>query len=287
MSQDTVQYFDNALQLTQNVKRYVKETDIVLDIGPGIYPYNVFIPKVHILVEPWGEYVEILRSRFEKDSKVLIFNCDALTFAKSLDEKSIDSAVLIDVIEHMEKEVGLQLIEELERITREQIIIFTPLGFMPQHVNLDRTDRWGLSGGEFQEHLSGWTPSDFVGSWSFYICESFHQFDDSGEPLRAPFGAFYAIKNVSSSTLQKIEPYSGTFFRKTPKDLKIEELTSDNGDLRLRLDQLTSDNGEIILKISLLIDENKSMINSTSWMVTAPFRVLSHLVQRAIGIKNL
>jgi hypothetical protein len=187
-------YYEDRDRFNRDVKNLIKETEVILDIGPGIYPFNAFVPKLHILIEPWSEYVEILKSRFTGDHGALIIKNDGLSFTKTLSDNSVDSSILVDVIEHMDKDIGFELIEELERITREQIVIFTPLGFMPQHVSNDKSDRWGLSGGELQQHLSGWTPEDFGLGWNFYICKKFHEFDDDGNPMDKPFGAFYAIK---------------------------------------------------------------------------------------------
>ena len=111
-------------------------------------------------------------------------------------DKSIDHIIFTDVIEHLEKEEGFQLIQECERIARRQIILFTPLGFLPQKVREDKVDAWGLRGGSFQEHKSGWHISDFDDSWDIYCSEKYHFFDNAGKRFEKPYGAFWAIKNV-------------------------------------------------------------------------------------------
>jgi SAM-dependent methyltransferase len=61
-----------------------------------------------------------------------------------------DCCVAIDLIEHLSKEDGLQLIRSMERIARKKILLFTPNGFLPQHSH----------DGDLQEHLSGWTADE-------------------------------------------------------------------------------------------------------------------------------
>jgi SAM-dependent methyltransferase len=62
--------------------------------------------------------------------------------------RSFDCVLASDVIEHLDKEAGDNLIRAMERIARRRVVIFTPNGFLPQRA---------YGGNPFQEHLSGWT----------------------------------------------------------------------------------------------------------------------------------
>lgn len=73
-------------------------------------------------------------------------------FDISFPEKSFDCAILLDVIEHFEKDDFLKFISKLEKITKK-IIIFTPNGFVKQ----DKYD-----GNDYQIHKSGWTAEDMT-----------------------------------------------------------------------------------------------------------------------------
>ena len=65
-----------------------------------------------------------------------------------------DACIAMDVIEHVTKEDGLQLIKAMETIARKRVVFFTPSGFLPQsHANNE----------DLQEHLSGWEPSEMQG----------------------------------------------------------------------------------------------------------------------------
>ncbi len=235
-------------------KNFIK-TEVVLDIGSGIYPFNHlnFVPKLQIIVEPYTEYIDILKSNFSNDSSVLIFKSDALKFTELLTDNSVDTTLLIDVIEHLDKSSGMKLIEELIRVTSEQIIIFTPLGFMAQSVSPDKKDRWGLHGGEYQEHLSGWTSDDFSDEFDFYICTNFHQFSDDGELLSDPTGAFFAIYNKKNRLNSNVNYNFEKFFKPTPKDRYIMELSN---------------------KIMELSNKIFALERSTSWKITKPIRAI-------------
>lgn len=67
--------------------------------------------------------------------------------------KSIDIIWLLDVIEHFPKKEGLRLLDKMEKIARRQILIWTPLGWVPQDID--------YSNNKYQRHLSAWFKSDF------------------------------------------------------------------------------------------------------------------------------
>ncbi|MCP4475627.1 MAG: class I SAM-dependent methyltransferase [Gammaproteobacteria bacterium] len=188
-------YFSEPEACLSAVKKVIKKTEVVLDIGCGIVPMRYFKPTIHFMVEPWKEYSDILSYQHANNKSVIVFCMGGLEALRTLADNSIDSIFLLDVIEHLEKEEGLKVLKEMERVAREQIIIFTPLGFMPQHMESGELDAWGLSGTSVQEHRSGWEPEEFSSEWSFYICETYHRTNFRNEKLEVPHGAFFAIRN--------------------------------------------------------------------------------------------
>lgn len=179
--------------LFREAARKILPTEVVLDIGCGIQPQQFFSPRVHICYEPYGEYIEHLRrSGAQYQIKQGTWD-DAV---RTLKPKSVDSVFLLDVIKHFKKEEGRALLKKTEEIARKQIVIFTPLGFMPQH-HADGTGAWGFKGGAWQEHRSGWDTNDFDASWNLYIAKQYHYEDNQGRKLEAPYGALFAIKNLA------------------------------------------------------------------------------------------
>ena len=222
--------------LTEAAKA-IRETDVVADIGCGIVPMNYFRPKLHLMVEPWREYADILSYRHQHDKSVMVIRLDALEALRSWSDKSVDSIFLLDVIEHMTKEAGLAVVAECERVAREQIVLFTPLGFMPQHVEESQKDGWGLSGASVQEHLSGWTPDDFSSEWSFYVCDDFHKMDFKGDTLEKTYGAFFAIRNIDQ--VEVVQPATFTDLRRPlPSEIEANELRIHNSELLAHVNAL-------------------------------------------------
>ena len=72
-------------------------------------------------------------------------------------EQVFDSVISLEVIEHMRKSDGLEFIQGLARVSRKQVIISTPLGYLPQ-------DEHQVALNIYQRHLSGWYPRDFNAS---------------------------------------------------------------------------------------------------------------------------
>jgi len=216
-------YFETPQEMLLTVEQAVKETEIVLDIGCGIVPMNYFRPKLHLMVEPWKEYADILSYRHAGDKSVLVLRIEALEALRQFADNSVDSIFLLDVIEHMDKDIGRQVIQESERVANEQIVIFSPLGFMPQHMENHESDAWGLSGTVYQEHRSGWMPEDFSASWSCYVCETYHSNDFKGDKLDQTVGAFFAIRNFVGKTIRVPDKMSD-LRRPLPAELKVQEL---------------------------------------------------------------
>jgi hypothetical protein len=128
--------------------------DVVADIGCGIRPMQWYPPKRHILVEPFQGYVDILRQHLRPNQQVM--SATAYEYLSTCGP--LDAIYLLDVIEHMDKAMGWKVIARALEKARQQIVIFTPDGFMPQF-----GDAWELGGDYWQQHRSGWTAQDFKG----------------------------------------------------------------------------------------------------------------------------
>lgn len=63
---------------------------------------------------------------------------------------SFDAVAAIDLLEHLDHEDGAALLDQLEKLARRRVVVFTPNGFVHQHAR---------DGNPFQVHLSGWTPA--------------------------------------------------------------------------------------------------------------------------------
>ncbi|MGL5557769.1 MAG: hypothetical protein ACRDC3_01385 [Paraclostridium dentum] len=191
-----MKYLCNKNELLTSSLNAIKPCSKLLDIGCGIRPFTNIECKIHICCEPYNEYIEVLN---EKYKDLLVLNMSWQDVVKSFPFNSIDTILLSDVIEHLEKEEAIDLLSKTLNIASQQVIIFTPLGFFEQD-HPDGIDAWGFHGGKWQTHRSGWYPEDFPenpnGHWDFYICTDFHHLNNKEEKLLKPKGAFWAIWSV-------------------------------------------------------------------------------------------
>jgi len=73
---------------------------------------------------------------------------DVLDIGAHFAPDSIDAVVAFDLIEHLTEPDGLRLLEQMERIARKRVVVFTPNGWLQQ----------GEYGGNpWQVHQSGWS----------------------------------------------------------------------------------------------------------------------------------
>ena len=77
---------------------------------------------------------------------------DALDLNNHVPDNSYDAVIALDLIEHLTKESGFNLLEILEKIAIKKVIVFTPNGFLRQKPFDDNP---------WQEHLSGWEIEEF------------------------------------------------------------------------------------------------------------------------------
>ena len=167
------------------VRNVMSSPNTLIDLGSGVRPSTLWSPNLHICVEIFEPYQVYLKDKF-KDRPLVIISEDVLSFLKRQPDRSLDTIFASDVIEHLPKEDGIQFLQEIERTTRSQALIFTPNGFMPQHVGIGN-DGWGWTGNSKQDHISGWLPSEFP-DWEIIYSPNYHLEKDGYED-----GAFAAI----------------------------------------------------------------------------------------------
>jgi len=189
----------------QTVKSKINHADIVGDIGCGIRPQNFIESKHHICIDPHIQYLDHIKENEDNHNRFAFINTDWRGVTSLFPECSLETIFLLDVIEHLEKDAAFDLLDKTKQLVTNQIVIFTPLGFIEQkHEN--EKDAWGLDGGKWQEHKSGWIPEDFGEDWEFIVCENFHTHDNLGAEYETPKGAFFAIFN-SKNEVTKLNPF--------------------------------------------------------------------------------
>jgi hypothetical protein len=178
------------------IRRNVMHASVALDIGCGIRPQTLVWPDFHICVEIHDEYVKYLQERCSASPRYLVLHSSWKDALRIMPSRSVDTVFALDFIEHLTKGEGFDFLAQAERVARRQVILYTPLGYFPQSYEApDETDRWGMHGGYWQTHRSGWTPEDFPAGWEIIACRDYHTHDRHGH-LDAPIGCLWAIRTL-------------------------------------------------------------------------------------------
>jgi len=126
------------------LKRELKGCRSVLDLGCGSYsPIKYCEIAYSVGVDAFEQYLRESKKR-KIHNKYILKDITKVRFKP----KSFDAVIMIDVLEHLEKEQGRRLLRKVEKWTRERVIVSTPNGYLPQK---------SADGNPFQAHRSGWT----------------------------------------------------------------------------------------------------------------------------------
>lgn len=129
------------------------------------------------------QYLDEVKHRCPQAKTVL---SDALEYTKAQPDNSVDVISIIDGIEHMDKESGIELIKEMQRVSRKEILLFTPQGPGEDgYLKNEPHNAWGIEGADhFQTHKSGWTVEELK-EYGFEILISAGELSQHGEPYQA------------------------------------------------------------------------------------------------------
>ena len=155
--------------------RELVDCSSVLDLGCGRHSMVPIIPSsidtVGVeLFEP--HYLEAVAKGRHK--KYIRHDIRTVEFP----DRSFDAVVMLDVLEHLTKEEGEDLLRKMSRWARKKVVIFTPNGFLHQEE---------YDGNPYMEHRSGWTSAEMgalgfrvygVRGFKSWVAHFFHHDDD-------------------------------------------------------------------------------------------------------------
>ena len=135
------------------IEKHSRGYDCLVDLGAGLFNMTEHSrAKRTIGVEVFEEYISNT-THGENIEKV----CGDILDVEDFELPEYDIAMMIDVIEHIEKPAAIELLGKLKRMDHvEKIIIFTPDGNYEQDF-----DDWGYGNDKYQTHRSAWSASDF------------------------------------------------------------------------------------------------------------------------------
>ncbi|HDZ00225.1 MAG TPA: methyltransferase domain-containing protein [Nitrospirae bacterium] len=126
------------------LQKELKDCETVLDLGCGPssplqYCKNI---KYSVGIEVFKPYYEKTKMK-QIHTETINNEITELCFNKN----SFEAVILIEVLEHLPKEEGKQILKKAEKWAKKKVIVSTPNGFIHQ-ITLDNNPR--------QKHLSGW-----------------------------------------------------------------------------------------------------------------------------------
>jgi len=127
-----------------------KNSEIILDVGCGKGEPMKFINR-HGKFKVVG--IDIFKPYLLEAKETKVYKYLVLGNAVSLPfkNKSFDTVICMEVLEHLEKQDGERLLDELERVARRQILLSTPVGRYEQH---------SYDGNPYQKHRYIWQVSN-------------------------------------------------------------------------------------------------------------------------------
>ena len=113
------------------LERAVGDCRTLLDVGCGAYsPIKEFSKKLDATgVDGYAPSIE--RSRKDGIHKRYV-QMNILDLRKRFDPRQFECVLASDVIEHLPKERGFDLLDQMEALASKRVIVFTPNGFVKQ-----------------------------------------------------------------------------------------------------------------------------------------------------------
>lgn len=162
-----------------NLQNWIKEkthdSTSVVELGAMFFEKLKHVSptvKTKIGIEIWEPYINSEVDHFG----VPVFNdCikihgDVLNYRELLKDYQLDTAMIIDVLEHFEKDIAFEWIENLKK-DFNKILLMVPAGYFPQDI-----DHSGFKADEYQKHRSFWYEDDIkkLGFSEVLLDEYFH-----------------------------------------------------------------------------------------------------------------
>jgi hypothetical protein len=155
-------------QLMKYLHSIIKEGSSLLDLGcgPKLYsdPFKDKCKKI-VTIDAW-----------ESVNPDFVADLETVDLHTLLGGEKFDYVLMIDFIEHLEKDAGLRLIESVKALTNKKIILLTPLEEIwdDNHKNVNDPKLW-CYGNTFDIHKSLWHNEDFA-EWTSLDLPGLHQY---------------------------------------------------------------------------------------------------------------
>jgi hypothetical protein len=209
---------------TLKLKKELVGIKHVLDIGPGWGTYHRLLKEEGEqwdAVEVFPDYIERfqLRKRYDK-----VYNIDILKFTP---EKEYDLVILGDILEHVKKEDGVELLKKIFSYTR-YCLISLPLD---EETGVDLENAHDYWNNIHERHLAVWSNTDFVDTLRSIGAEILFlkKYEELGVYLATTKENSFVVEHIALHQKPKhtyIASDFGRNFLETPKYLLLKVVPS-------------------------------------------------------------
>jgi hypothetical protein len=165
----------NTILLNQWINQKTKDSNSVVELGAMFFEKLKHVSstiKIKIGIEIWEPYI---KSDVDHFGVPVFEDCikihgSILDYKTLLSGYELDTAMIIDVLEHFDKDIAFDLINNLKQ-DFNKIILMVPAGYYPQDI-----DHSGFHADEYQKHRSSWYEEDIrkLGFGEVVLDELFH-----------------------------------------------------------------------------------------------------------------
>ena len=155
-------------QLMKYLHSIIEDGSSLLDLGcgPKLYsdPFKDKCKKI-VTIDAWDSV-----------NPDFVADLETVDLHSLLGGEKFDYVLMIDFIEHLDKDAGLRLIESVKALTNKKIVLLTPLEEIwdDNHKNVNDPKLW-CYGNTFDIHKSLWHRVDFA-DWETLNLPGLHQY---------------------------------------------------------------------------------------------------------------
>lgn len=168
------------------INENTKGSKCVVELGAGFFNRLKSVNsnvKTKIGIEIYKPYID--NSYYHDCIKI---NGDILDYKELLKEYEFDTVMIIDVLEHLEKDVAFKLIADLKN-DFNKILLDLPLGKYEQH-----EDTTGFDGHEYQTHRSYWFKEDIEKlKFNINVLDEYHHINSFRKDNNLDTGCYFGV----------------------------------------------------------------------------------------------